>query len=158
VADRTEIAPTTLAYLAGMIDGDGYITIQRSVRNGVEYFCAQVGIAGTRREPHDLASSLWGGKVYRYEPKNLLHRAQFQWSRCGKAAVGIIEAIEPFLLIKREHATLALELQECVWQVGSDDPFPWYGPNYDPLPEMRRMREEMIELNQSRNRLRRKAA
>ena len=59
---------TTLAYLAGMIDGDGYISITRSVRNGNEYFGPQVGIAGTRREPHDLAASIWGGVVSTYKP------------------------------------------------------------------------------------------
>ena len=31
---------TTFAYLAGMIDGDGYISITRSVRAGREYFGA----------------------------------------------------------------------------------------------------------------------
>lgn len=32
------IEPTTLAYLAGMIDGDGYITITRSTRGSKDYF------------------------------------------------------------------------------------------------------------------------
>lgn len=68
------IEVTILAYMAGMIDADGYISIQRSRHGRYLYFGPQVGIAGTRREPHDLASSLWGGRVYRYEPKNKLHR------------------------------------------------------------------------------------
>lgn len=150
--------PTTLAYLAGMIDGDGYITITRSTRGGKDYFGAQVGIAGTRREPHDLAASLFGGKVSRYQPANPEHRAQFQWQRMGKAAVPIIEGILPFLLIKKEHALLALELQEHAMEASGPDPFPWFGPDYDPLAAMRRMREEMIDMNQSRNRVRKKSA
>lgn len=159
-ADRTGnvIAPTTLAYLAGMIDGDGFITITASVRAGKEYFGPQVGIAGTRREPHDLAASLWGGKVSRYEPKNPTHRAQFQWQRVGNSAVAVLEAIFPYLLIKQEHAVLALELAEHLANSKADDPFPWFGPDYDPVGAMRRMREEMIGINQSRNRLRKKAA
>lgn len=40
------IEPTTLAYLAGMIDGDGYITITRSTRGSKDYFGAQVGPHG----------------------------------------------------------------------------------------------------------------
>lgn len=145
--------PTTLAYLAGMIDGDGYISITRACRKGKLYFGPQVGIAGTRREPHDLAASIWGGSVTCYFPKNILHRPQFQWCRVGASAVAVIEAIEPYLLIKREHAGLALMLHEHIEMGRSDDPFPWFGPSYDPTPQSELMREEMIGLNQSRNRV-----
>lgn len=146
--------PTTLAYLAGMIDGDGYITIARSTAKGKDYFAAQVGIAGTRREPHDLAARLFGGAVYCYRPANPRHRPQFQWQRMGKAAVPVIEAVLPYLLIKTDHALLALELQEHVAQCTTDDPFPWFSPSYDPISAMRRMRDEMIDMNQSRNKVR----
>lgn len=152
------IKPITLAYLAGMIDGDGYISITRSVRDDKEYFGAQVGIAGTRREPHDLAASLWGGVVSCYEPANPNHRAQFQWSRVGASAVVVIEAIYPYLLIKKEHAELAIALHEQVVFSRDDDPFPWYGPDYDPLVLMRKMRDEMIDINQSRSRIGKKSA
>ena len=151
-------SPTTLAYLAGMIDGDGYISITRSISKGREYFGAQVGIAGTRSEPHNLAASIWGGKVSRYEPANPRHRAQYQWSRVGASAVAVIEAIRPYLLVKGEHADLALELHEFTRQATDDDPFPWFGPDFDPVIAMRAMREEMIGLNQSRNRIGKKAA
>jgi hypothetical protein len=146
---------TSLAYIAGMIDGDGYITINRSVRAGRVYHAPQVGIAGTRREPHDLASSLWGGKVSRHLPKNPAHRPQFQWSRQGEAAAIILRAILPFLLVKVEHAWLALELWDHIEEGKSDDPFPWFGPSFDPSTQRDDMRNQMIDLNQSRNRARR---
>lgn len=148
--------PTVLAYLAGMIDGDGYITITKSVRKNKEYFGPQIGIAGTRREPHDLAASLWGGRVSKYLPTNPNHRPQFQWQRMGSSAVSVIESILPYLRIKHEHAELALSLHQHLLEAHSEDPFPWFGPNYDPLDAMRRMREEMIDMNQSRNRRRKK--
>lgn len=151
------VEPTTLAYIAGMIDGDGYISIVRSVRAGKEYYGAQVGIAGTRPEPHQLASSIWGGTVSRYEPANPNHRAQYQWSRQGAIAAKVIEAIEPYLLIKRDHALLALELHDHICEGRSYDPFPWFSPDYDPVIRMRAMRDEMIALNQSRNRVGKKA-
>jgi len=155
MAETTGIAPTTLAYLAGMIDGDGFITITRSVRAGKEYFGAQVGIAGTRREPHDLAASLWGGSVYCHRPANPQHRPQFQWQRMGKGAVPVLEAIFPYLLIKQEHAILALELQDHAIEATAADAFPWFGPSFDPITAMRRMRAQMVGMNQSRSRLRR---
>lgn len=152
------VEPTTLAYLAGMIDGDGYISITQSCRAGRLYFGPQVGIAGTRREPHDLAASIWGGKVACYSPKNPRHRPQFQWCRVGDGAAEVIAAIEPYLLVKREHAALALALFDHLKLARSPDPFPWFGPDYDPILPMLQMRAEMVEMNQSRNRVGKKAA
>lgn len=146
--------PLVIAYLAGIIDADGYITITRSIRKDSIYHGPQVGIAGTRREPHDLASSLWGGKVSRYVPRNLEHRAQFQWSRMGAAAVPVIEAVYPHLRMKQQQAALALELHEHLLAGRGDDPFPWFGPDYDPRPYREGLRAEAVDLNQSRNRLR----
>lgn len=146
----------TLAYLAGVIDADGYITINRSQRGIHVYHGPQVGIAGTRREPHDLAAAIWGGNVGLYHPRNGLHRGQYQWTRQGRAAVDVIESVLPYLRIKVEQAWLALDL----WTHAEDgrmtkgDSYPWFGPNYDPITERDRMRIEMINLNQSRSRLR----
>lgn len=148
--------PLILAYLAGMVDGDGYISIQRGAHKDKLYFGPQIGISGTRREPHDLASSLWGGNVSVY--CNGVHRPQFQWSRVGKNAAEAIEAIEPYLRIKKEHAWLALDLWFHVECGRCDDPYPWFGPDYDPTERSNEMREEMIDINQSRGRLRKNAA
>jgi hypothetical protein len=152
------VEPTTLAYLAGMIDGDGYITINRSVRKGKVYHAPQIGIAGTRREPHDLAASIWGGTVGCFLPANAAHRPQFQWSRQGEVAAEIIRALEPYLLVKVEHAWLALRLWDHILEGKSDDPFPWYGPHFEPQRERDEMRQWMIDMNQSRNRVGKKAA
>ena len=145
--------PLVLAYLAGMIDGDGYISITRSIHRGRLYFGPQIGIAGTRREPHDLAASLWGGAVYEY--RNGIHRPQFQWSRVGATAAMAIEAVLPYLRIKVDNALLALELWQHLndGRHTADDPFPWFGPDYDPSEARDDMREQMIGLNQSRNRV-----
>lgn len=77
---RESLAPFNeldLAYLAGMIDADGFITIQRTTKANTGkcehpsvYHALKVGIGGTERQPHDLASSIFGGAVSRYTPKN----------------------------------------------------------------------------------------
>ena len=59
------IADATLAYFAGMVDGDGYISIQSRPYKKTHYFWPVIGICGTSREPHDLAASIWGGNVAR---------------------------------------------------------------------------------------------
>lgn len=150
----TDATATDLAYIAGMIDGDGYITINRSVRKGRAYHYPQVGIAGTRREPHDFAASIWGGSVNAYVPRNTAHRPQFQWTRQGASAIAVIEAIAPYLRVKVDQAFLALDLWQHLCDGQGDDPFPWFSSAYDPLAVRDRMREDMVGLNQSRNRLR----
>ena len=141
----------TFAYLAGVIDSDGFITINRSVRKGKAYFGAVIGISGTRPQPHELAASLWGGTVSCYQPKNPQHRPQYQWSRQGDGAVAPILAVQPYLRIKQEQARIALEAQEHVLEGRGDDPYPWFGPHYDPSSVLNELRNEMVfVLNQGR--------
>ena len=145
--------PVILAYLAGVIDSDGYISINRSTRAGRTYFGAQVGIAGTRSQPHDLAASLWGGKVSLYFPKNPRHRPQYQWSRQGDVALGIIEALLPYLRVKEPQAFAAIELQEnCMFGRcnDDDDAYPWFGPDYNPTDCREELVREIRDLNQCR--------
>lgn len=133
--------PFVLAYLAGIVDADGYVTITRSTRNGVLYFCSRVGISGTESQPHTLAAKLWGGKVSEYRPKNPRHRPQFQWSRSGFVAASIIRELLPHLRVKVAQANLALSLQTGVEQRLS-------------RTALDAMRIAMIALNRSRNRSR----
>lgn len=137
--------PLVIAYLAGVIDSDGYITIHRSTRGGSTYYAAKIGISGTRREPHDLAASIWGGKVSRYVPRNASHRPQYQWSRTGDPAIFPIEAVSPYLRVKNEQAHIALMLQEHVQAGRGPDPYPWFGPDYDPRPQWQELRDEIVE-------------
>ncbi|MFI1194041.1 hypothetical protein ACH4T9_12400 [Micromonospora sp. NPDC020750] len=131
--------PTALAYLAGVVDSDGYITAAVTKYKGRKFFGASVGIAGTRREPHDLAASLFGGNVRIYFPRGSRqhHRPQFQWQRYGRSALPMLLAIRPFLRVKSEQADLAIELEEMADEArdmrSQDDPYPWFGPNFDPL-------------------------
>jgi hypothetical protein len=144
-----EPEPTTLAYLAGIIDADGYVSAQRSMHAGRLYYGCKVGIAGTDRQPHDLAASIWGGTVRRYQPTGdrAAHRPQFQWSRCGESARPVIEAILPYLRVKRDRALLALELQDMIGEsrCPADEAFPWAPAGWDPEPSLDALIEEIRE-------------
>lgn len=142
----------TLAYMAGVIDSDGFISITHSVRKNVHYFAPVIGIAGTRPAPHELAASLWGGAVRAHTPKNPCHRVQYQWSRQGAAAADAIVALRPYLRVKSAQADLALQCFEHVLFGRGDDPYPWMSPDYDPTADLTEMRSEMVAvLNQARH-------
>lgn len=109
---------TDLAYLAGIVDADGFIGVQRSVKAGRVYFGARVGITGIRREPHDLAVAIFGGNVTVARSRECV---SFVWSRYGSHCVEIVQALAPYLRVKREQALLAVALHEqkdigaCLW-------------------------------------------
>jgi hypothetical protein len=145
---------TTFAYLAGVIDSDGYITIQRQARRGRVYFTAKVGISGTRRQPHDLAASIWGGAVSPMTSANPRHRQGFQWTRSGRTAVPVLRDIAPYLLVKRQQAVGAMRLEELLEAGRGDDPYPWSTPEYDPTPEREELWINVVDLNQARNKIR----
>ncbi|WKW86689.1 hypothetical protein SEA_KARHDO_63 [Mycobacterium phage Karhdo] len=141
--------PTDLAYLAGVIDADGYVTATRSRHGGRQYFGAQIGITGSDRAPHDLAAHIFGGKVTSHRPNRSRahHLTQFHWQRGGSGAVPVITAVLPYLRIKAGRASLVLELQEHVEWIratrGDDDPFPWMPAGYDPAPTLSALVDEI---------------
>lgn len=99
-----------LAYLAGIVDADGMISVQRSLRPQRMYYAARVGITGAARAPHDLAAGLFGGNVRScvIRPGT---RPQFVWMLHGTRAVPVLRALAPFLRVKREQAAVALAVQ-----------------------------------------------
>lgn len=115
-----------LAYMAGIIDADGHISIHRKhhvLKTGEKktYYRPLIGIAGTCPAPHDLAHSLWGGSRFTYQPKNPRHLLQHQWQCVGIRAKLAIEQLLPFLRIKPEQAKVALQLWEQTEQRGPND-------------------------------------
>lgn len=154
---------TTYAYLAGVIDSDGYITIHRSSRNrksgaaswSVDYYSPRIGISGTRRAPHDLASATFGGRVSGYAPKNPAHRLTYHWSAWGQQAAAALRQIRPYLLVKGEQADLVVELAELIAlqfaEVKATTKPPYKIPS-DMLAERTRLWRDVAALNEPRNR------
>lgn len=128
---------TDLAYLAGVVDADGFVTAAMRTRVGTTEFHAQVGITGSSREPHDLAAELFGGQVNMHRPSTRPgHLMQFHWQRNGLQAVPVITALLPYLRIKAHRAALVLDLQEQILLIRAareaGDPAPWLPPGQDP--------------------------
>lgn len=142
---------TDMAYLAGIVDADGYVTASMTTRKGRTYFAAQVGVTGSCREPHDLAAELFGGNVSAHRPTGGRehHKLQFHWQLSGRGAVPVITALLPFLRVKQLRAQLVLELQNtvneyraCRYLFGDSAP-PWMPAGWDPTPGLRSQVEEI---------------
>jgi hypothetical protein len=155
---------TTYAYLAGVIDSDGFITVQRTRKNRTApnghtwqpmYYTPKVGISGTRSEPHGVAVEAFGGTVTCHTPVNKAHRMVYLWSVSGPAAGAASRLLMPFLRIKGRQALLAIELAELVTAqyttIKATQVPPYRVPDEMTL-ERERIWQAVTALNEPRNR------
>ncbi len=109
-----------LAYLAGVIDSDGWFSIKKSNnrarRHGdaVNYsYHPRVGIKQVRNEAVELAHSLFGGYVYEQRPTAKNGQVLVAWQVSDLQAETVVRAVLPFLRIKGRQAKLLLELRKA---------------------------------------------
>lgn len=109
---------TTLAYLAGVIDSDGYITIKRSTyhsrvqgKNWNPSYQEVVGIKQVAPEAIDLLHGLFGGYRGTQRPSAKHGKPLHTWQVTNLQAAKLILALRPYLRIKARQADVALELR-----------------------------------------------
>jgi len=97
------------AYLAGLIDGEGTITLSR--RHSNERRQLVVSIVSTEREIVDWARETIGaGKVTRKRTSSIRHTPSFTFSISNRQALEVLRQTMPHLRsYKRRRAELALE-------------------------------------------------
>ena len=94
------------AYLAGLVDGDGYIGIMKSDKQGRINYYLVFQIQLTNEKLLKYAAGLIGDKVtgpYKYGDRKDI----FSLSIIGKKAAKVIEQIAPYLMGKVVQAELA---------------------------------------------------
>lgn len=93
-----------LAYIAGVIDSDGCISIGRNAKR----YKPIVQITQVQPEAINFVNKIFGGS-YKIE-KRLSHKDIYKWRIQSRKNLGIfLEAIIPFLKIKREQAKIVIE-------------------------------------------------
>lgn len=105
---------TDLAYVAGMVDADGCISVlKRHYKpTGVDYFFAKIDAKQVTPEAVTLAHQL-GGSLYLEKPGNDRSRPLYRWEASASTAVAVLRLLLPYLRIKREQALNAIALAEA---------------------------------------------
>lgn len=96
------------AYMAGIVDGEGCVTISLSKRNHVT-FRLFIGTVDER-----LVSWLqehYGGCVH-LRKRGGNQRDLYEWSARKAEAVRVLTSVYPYLVLKREQANIFLALAE----------------------------------------------
>lgn len=157
------IMETVYAYLAGIIDSDGYVTVAKSNKNRVvgnakwtyRAYAPRIGITGTRPAPHRLAAETFGGTPWSRQPDNPQHRLAHYWTISGPAATSALRLMLPYLLVKQEQAVLAIELGELITaqfaEIRATRKPPYKVPE-EMLAERERLWAAVTVLNEPRNR------
>lgn len=100
---------TKYAYLAGIIDGEGTITL--SPPRGVERRSVSVSVTSTTPELTTWLHANFGGRLRVRKARKPNHRTPHVWTITHRAAVCLLALVEPYLVIteKRRRAALIRE-------------------------------------------------
>lgn len=105
---------TVLAYIAGIVDGEGSICIYthkcRTSRAGQ----MKAVISNTNRELLEFVQLYFGGSISAVNSavnKARGRKTCYQWVVASQKALHFLEPIEPFLRVKKLQAQIAIEYQ-----------------------------------------------
>jgi len=102
-----------LAYLAGIIDGEGtfYIGSSRRTSNGFTHYSSRVYVVNTNLEIIDWLVDNFGGLKYVRKPTNKF-KQRYEWVLDRTKISPIVTAILPYLIIKNKHAEVMLSFRK----------------------------------------------
>ena len=101
-----------LAYFAGIMDGEGWFSIQKSIRkNCSPTYTPNIGVGSSDKILIDWLVNHFGGKIrYRIHHHQIGKKAIYEWRPSWTVVKCIIPKTLSFLVIKGERAKLLMEL------------------------------------------------
>lgn len=108
---------TDLAYIAGFVDGEGYIGITKASRTNEPYgfttYCLKVIVTNTNNEILILLKDNFNGNIYPVTVHEI-HKPIYKWFVNAGQALQFIKSIYPYLRIKKPQADIAIEYSENI--------------------------------------------
>ena len=110
------IKKETLAYLAGIIDGEGYIGIKKDqIKNrGINpAYYERMSVANVNKPVIEMFFKLFNcGNIQFHKPSKLSKRGYWSWEVTNLKATLVVKQIYPYLLIKKPEAKIIIKLSE----------------------------------------------
>ncbi len=109
------------AYAAGLIDGEGCISIGKHVnKSGTVYYCRiDVGMSAKALTVLNWLKSNFGGNIRKSRKGTKEWEEAFAWGIFGKQAHQFLLQIQPYLVLKHEQARLAIRIQEMIAELSN---------------------------------------
>lgn len=111
--ERFSVDPLDAAYAAGLIDGEGYVTIALTHNAGYPnpVYRGRIAVNMTTAEPLQWMLNTFGGSYFAYKtPPHPNHRPMIRWELQGRKVVPFLEALLPHFKLKHRQAELILKL------------------------------------------------
>lgn len=105
-----------LAYIAGFVDGEGYIGIKKYIRRPDKNWCPmyteRVSVAGINKKSIEELDDIVSGYIYYHKHSKISKKGYWSWEVTENNARKFIKLIYPYLRIKKPEADLVLKLGE----------------------------------------------
>lgn len=107
---------TDLAYIAGILDGEGHIGIKKTVtrRNGRinPQYQERIAVRMVDEPAIRFIAETLGGNYYSERPHAHNGRPLYCFQATDRQAASMLEAVLPYLRVKRQNALAVLELRK----------------------------------------------
>jgi len=102
-----------LAYIAGIIDGEGCIAIDRFTNKELPDYCyrLKLRVTNTNRWLIEQLRFSFGGNIKIIKPRNDKAKEAWEWYLAGESAVSCLKFVLPYLHIKKPQAELGIKFQ-----------------------------------------------
>lgn len=134
---KQNILSEQLAYIAGIIDGEGSIILRRKPKQNELFMVVVNTNKNVIKWLHEVTKV---GTIKQREMRNIKWRRVWEWNTAAQDTTRVLWAVYPYLIIKREHAKIAIEYQSLAKHGG--------GPNRYTPAEKERRKELVIELGE----------
>ena len=106
---RNKVPPKYIkAYIAGLIDGEGTITLTRHKKN--EFRSPVVSMVNTDKELLAYIRGHYGGSMCSQKTYKSHHKQAWTWNVSGNRALALLRDVMPFLRSPRKHLRCMLLL------------------------------------------------
>ncbi len=94
------ISDVEAAYAAGILDGEGSISVTRN--HSTRWPSPQVSVASTDRELLGWFRERFGGSISTKQPRKANHSLSFDWKLTDRRALRFLQIVRPYLVIERK--------------------------------------------------------
>jgi len=122
---RKEYSIEEIAYLAGIVDGEGSIYIgafSSNPKTGAPHYQTNIEVTNTDIGLIDWLVNVFGGRRASYTakqtPKNS-RRAVYRWMASGDRCTHLCEIMMPYLVIKKRQAEIMLQMRATFKHTGA---------------------------------------
>lgn len=105
-------------WTAGIIDGEGSITVVHRKRHKMQYnwesYEVRITVSNTDIKMMQKLKGLWGGSYRVVKRRRIQRKTCYHYCITSKQGFNMLQNILPFLVTKKERAKLAFSLQDRI--------------------------------------------